>query len=53
MLIDCLRHEPPTHDKVCWILVIVMLPVIGAIIYLVVNKLPKYTRNASDLFPKP
>jgi hypothetical protein len=52
MLIDCLKHEPPTHDKGCWILVILMLPVIGAIIYLIVNRLPKYTRNASDLFPK-
>jgi hypothetical protein len=53
MLIDCLKYDPPTHDKVCWILVILMLPVIGAIIYLIVNRLPKYTRNASDLFPKP
>jgi len=50
-LIDSHCH-PPTHDKMCWILVILMLPVIGAIIYLIVNRLPKYTRNASDLFPK-
>jgi len=38
-LVDCLKNEP-SHgsDKVCWVLVILFLPIIGAILYLFVRR---------------
>jgi hypothetical protein len=38
-LVDCLNNEP-SHgsDKVCWVLVILFLPIIGAILYLFVRR---------------
>ena len=42
MLIDCLRYEPPDSlDKLVWVLVILLASVVGALIYLVVRKLPR------------
>jgi|SRR4051794_21617845 len=38
MLIDALTHEPTTNDKILWVLVIVLLPVLGSLIYFVVRK---------------
>lgn len=38
MLIDALTNEPTTNDKILWVLVIVLLPVLGSLIYFFVRK---------------
>ena len=39
MLIDCLtNHGVPGSEKVAWVLVIVLLPFIGSLIYLFVGR---------------
>lgn len=52
MLTDCLGKEPPSHDKVCWVLVIILTNIIGALLYLFMRKLPRHSADTSDLFPK-
>ena len=51
MLTDCLKHEADTPNKVCWVIVIVFLSVLGATLYLFMRLLPRHSKNTSDLFP--
>ena len=51
MLIDCLKHEADTPNKVCWVIVIVFLNALGAALYLFMRLLPRQSKNTSDLFP--
>ena len=41
MLIDCIRHEKDSTQRVLWALIIFFLPCVGSLIYLVVRKLPR------------
>ena len=33
MIIDCAQNEPPSNDKIVWLLVVILLNWIGATIY--------------------
>lgn len=41
MLIDCIRNETDSTQRVLWALIIFFLPCIGSLIYLVIRKLPR------------
>ena len=48
VLVDCLTNEPADgNDKVAWTLVILMVPLFGALIYYFVRR-PKRTKAASE-----
>lgn len=38
MLVDCLLREPAGMEKLVWILVIIFLPLIGAVLYFVIRR---------------
>ncbi len=40
-LIDCLKSDFKNYDKIVWILLIILLPIIGAILYLIIGKSQK------------
>jgi hypothetical protein len=37
-LIDCALHEPPTVDKLVWVLIVLWLNLFGAIAYLAIRR---------------
>jgi hypothetical protein len=37
-LIDVIKHEFKGNDKVIWVLVVILLPIIGAILYFSIGK---------------
>lgn len=41
MLIDCIKNETDSTQRIIWALVIFFLPCVGSLIYLVVRKLPR------------
>jgi len=41
MLIDCLKHETDSTQKIIWALVIFFLPCVGSIFYYFVRKQPR------------
>ena len=48
VLVDCLTHEPADgNDKVAWTLVILMVPLFGALIYYFVRR-PRRIKAASQ-----
>ena len=44
MLIDCIRNESDSTQKIVWALIIFFLPCIGSLIYLFARKLPRGKR---------
>ncbi len=50
MLVDCAVKEPSGSDKIVWILIIIFLHLLGAIIYLFAEKLPR-DRQARQVQP--
>jgi uncharacterized RDD family membrane protein YckC len=39
MLVDCVIHEPPQgNDKLVWILLIILLPFIGSLLYFFIRR---------------
>ncbi len=48
VLVDCLTNEPADgNDKIAWTLVILMVPVVGALIYYFVRR-PQRAKAASQ-----
>ena len=41
MLIDCLKRETDSTQRIIWALVIFFLPCVGSLVYLIVRKLPR------------
>ena len=41
MLIDCLKYETDSTQKIIWALVIFFIPCVGSIIYFFVRKQPR------------
>jgi len=41
MLIDCLKNEADSTQKIIWALVIFFIPCVGSLVYLFVRKLPR------------
>lgn len=41
MLIDCLKNEADSTQRIIWALVVFFLPCVGSLIYLFVRKLPR------------
>lgn len=41
MLIDCLKRETDSTQRIIWALVIFFLPCVGSLVYLFVRKLPR------------
>ncbi|TDI76886.1 MAG: hypothetical protein E2O83_08935 [Bacteroidetes bacterium] len=37
-LIDCVKGEFKNYDKIVWILLIILLPILGAILYLIIGR---------------
>ncbi|HEY1366474.1 MAG TPA: PLD nuclease N-terminal domain-containing protein [Gaiellaceae bacterium] len=42
-LFDLVRHPMPGPKKAAWLMLIVLIPFVGAIVYFVVRKTPEYT----------
>lgn len=40
-LIDCLKSDFKNYDKIVWILLIILLPIIGALLYLIIGRKQK------------
>ncbi len=40
-LIDCLKSEFKNYDKIVWVLLIIFLPILGAILYLIIGRKQK------------
>ncbi|MBX3413471.1 MAG: PLDc_N domain-containing protein [Pirellulales bacterium] len=38
MLIDCLMNQPSSPEKIVWVLVIILLPCLGALLYFFLKK---------------
>jgi hypothetical protein len=47
MIVDCAIHESKPGVQVAWLLILVLGSLIGAPLYYVVRKLPRYWRNRS------
>ncbi len=41
MLIDCIRNESDSTQRILWALIIFFLPCVGSLIYLIVRKMPR------------
>ena len=41
MLIDCLKHETDSTQKIIWALVIFFIPCVGSLVYFFVRKQPR------------
>lgn len=41
MLIDCIRNESDSTQRILWALIIFFLPCVGSLIYLFVRKMPR------------
>jgi len=50
-LTDCLIKEEPSFDKVCWIIVLVGLNVVGSLLFIWHRKLNRVTAKAAGLLP--
>lgn len=37
-LIDCVKREFKSNDKLIWVLIIILLPLIGALLYLIIGR---------------
>jgi hypothetical protein len=46
-LFDLVRHPMPGPKKAAWLMLIVLLPFVGAIVYFVVRQAPEYTPGES------
>ncbi|OGD28167.1 MAG: hypothetical protein A2Y56_10195 [Candidatus Aminicenantes bacterium RBG_13_63_10] len=47
-LVDILKGEFKGHDKIIWLIVVIFLPVIGAICYFLIGKKQKISGKKGD-----
>ncbi len=40
-LVDCLKSDFKNYDKIVWILLIILLPIIGAVLYMIIGRSQK------------
>ena len=50
MIIDCAQNEPPSNDKIVWMLIVILLNWIGALVYFFARR---RNRNKGQFFKSP
>jgi len=51
MIVDCVSQEEPSAEKVVWLCVLILLPCLGAIIYMFARRIPRRRGTAKNILP--